>query len=428
MMALEGFIIAAILARLPEPKINLAAYGVVNSFILLFGSPLFMMMSASTVHVTGRNSYYKLLNFTSLLNGIVLGIMLIFIVPHLFNFITMELIGLPNNIAHMVFFSIIIFLPWPTAVGYRRFYQGILIRNNMTNLVAICTVIRVSTLIITTLILARLSDFKGVYVVSIAFTTGVLLELLASRIMANKVLRRFINEKNLTIDTDHTYRWIFRFYFPLLLTSILSIGSFPLLTFFMGQSKFAIESLAVYPVILSLAFIFSCISFSYVEVVIALMSKDPISFPLLRKFAIYVGIILTALLALLAFTPLSRLWFQHVAGLSTELTEFAIVPARIITLLPGLTMVMSVQRSILVLAKNTRPITGSTISEAISIMVIMLFSVYFLNMVGVIAATTALLIGRISSNTYLIRPYMTTVKELKIKRDFSEYSLYGEGN
>jgi hypothetical protein len=422
MMAFEGFLLAVILARLPEPKINLAAYGVVNSFLLLFGSPVFMMMSASTVHVTGRNSYYKLLNFTSLLNGIVLAIMLVFIVPHLFNFITMGLIGLPNNIAHMVFVSIIIFLPWPTAVGYRRFYQGILIRNNRTNLVAMCTIIRVSTLIVTALILARLSNLKGVYVVSIAFTTGVLIELLASRLMVNKIVRRLINDTRLTVDTDHTYQWIFRFYFPLALTSILSIGSYPLLTFFMGQSKFAIESLAVYPVISSLAFIFSCISFSYVEVVIALMGKDPGAFHLLRKCAIFVGIILTALLALLTFTPLSRLWFQYVSGLSIELTEFAMAPARIITLLPGLTMVMSFQRAVLMLSGNTRPITGATISEAIAIIVIMFFSVYYLDLVGAIAATSALLIGRICSNGYLVKPYMTTAKEMTNKKDISAFS------
>jgi hypothetical protein len=52
----------------------------------------------------------------------------------------------------------------------------------------------------------------------------------------------------------------------------------------------------------------------------------------------------------------------------------------------------------------------------------MFFSVYYLDMVGAIAATSALLIGRICSNGYLIKPYMTTAKQLRNKKDISAFS------
>ena len=44
-----------------------------------------------------------------------------------------------------------------------------------------------------------------------------------------------------------------------------------MVTFFMGQSRHAIESLAVLPVILGLTFVFRSIGLSYLEAVIALI-------------------------------------------------------------------------------------------------------------------------------------------------------------
>ena len=68
MMAFEGPFLAAIIARLPEPKFNLAAHGVAFSLALIVEAPIIMMMSASTALVHSRQSYLALRNFTARLN------------------------------------------------------------------------------------------------------------------------------------------------------------------------------------------------------------------------------------------------------------------------------------------------------------------------------------------------------------------------
>jgi hypothetical protein len=68
MMAFEGPFLAAIIARLPEPKYNLAAYGVAFAFALIIEAPVIMMLSASTALVTNRSSFFKLRRFTNGLN------------------------------------------------------------------------------------------------------------------------------------------------------------------------------------------------------------------------------------------------------------------------------------------------------------------------------------------------------------------------
>ena len=65
-------------------------------------------------------------------------------------------------------------------------------------------------------------------------------------------------------------RDIVRFYYPLALTSVISLATGPLLTFFMGRSRSPIESLAVLPVVQSLVFLFRSGGVASQEVGVAL--------------------------------------------------------------------------------------------------------------------------------------------------------------
>ena len=162
MMSLEGPFIAAIIARLVDPKFNLAAYGVAFSFALIVEAPVIMMMTASTSLVKDYKSLKKLRLYTWILNGIITVFMLVLIIPQVFFFLTLDLIGLPENVAKLTHVGTIILLPWPGAIGFRRFYQGVLIRNHATRRVAYGTVIRLFFMASTALGLYIFTKLPGV--------------------------------------------------------------------------------------------------------------------------------------------------------------------------------------------------------------------------------------------------------------------------
>ena len=62
MMSIEGPFVAAIIARLDDPKYNLAAFGVAFAVAILVESPVIMILSASTALVAGPLSYRRLRN------------------------------------------------------------------------------------------------------------------------------------------------------------------------------------------------------------------------------------------------------------------------------------------------------------------------------------------------------------------------------
>ena len=408
MMSIEGPFLSAVIARMVDPKFNLAAYGVAFSFALMIEAPVIMFMSASTALVKNRQSFFKLKNFVYSANFIVTFLMLVFIIPPVFNFFAIKIIELPIEVADLTYKAMVILLPWPGSIGYRRFYQGILIRNNLTRRVAYGTIVRLSAMTITGLLLFFFSKFDGVMVGASALSVGVTCEAVASKIMALNIVRE-LKSKN-EGDDNLSYIGILKFYYPLALTSIISLAVQPFATFFIAQSRQPIESLAVLPVINSFVFIFRSVGLSFQEVGIALLNEYSNSYLKLRNFAFSLGLIAVSILGLIALTPLSNFWFYTVSGLTWELTQFAKIPLMIMILMPGLSVMINFQRAVLVESRITKPITLATITEVGGIILVLFISINLFNAVGAVAATLAFILGRCGSISYLLPPFFKIVR------------------
>ena len=309
--------------------------------------------------------------------------------------------GLPAQVTGLAHLALILLSPWPAAIGFRRFYQGILIRFNLTRRVAYGTVLRLIPMAATAVLLF-LFKVPGALVGAGALSVGVICEAIATRLMTKDSIKKlFLQDNRKPKEKPLSYRFIINFYYPLALMSTLSLGVHPLVTFFMGRSRFAIESLAVLPVINSLVFIFRSLGLSFVEVIVALLGKKNQNYIPLRNFALVLGTVVVGSLSLIAFTPLADTWFRYVAGLSGELTHFAYLPTQIVAILPGLTVLISVQRGILVNNKKTGPITWATIIEVGIIIAVLFISITYMDAIGAVAPACAFTIGRLIANLYL---------------------------
>ena len=400
LMAVEGPFIAAVIARLLNPTLNLAAFGVAFPLAMLFESPIILIMSASTALVADRDSFRRLKRFTWGLNTAITLAMLFFLVPPVFGFVTRTLMGLPEEVARLTHVACALLLPWPAAIGYRRFFQGILIRKGLTRRVAYCTAVRLLGMGGTALLLAALTNWPGVWVGCAALSSGVVLEAAASRFWVRRSLKELKGVE--PVGPRLTYVAIAHFYIPLATTSILALGVNPLVSFFLGRAPMPLESLAVMPVVNSFVFIFLTAGLTFQEVAIPLMDQGERAHAALRRFALTTALGASGILVLLAFTPLSRLWFRNVAGLSPQLAAFAVLPAAILFLQPALTVLVSYQRATLVVARTTRPITWATAIEVGGIALVLLALTRLFGWVGVTAAACALVAGRAASALYLL--------------------------
>jgi len=401
MMSAEGPFLAAIIARLADPRFNLAAYGVAFAFALLIEAPVIMIMSASAALTEDRLSFLRLRNFIYALNGLVTVVQLLLLIPAVFNTIMLDLIAVPEEVARLTYWALWLLLPWPGAIGYRRFYQGLLIRDGHTRLVALGTVVRLTVMATTGLALFFLLRPPGALVGAASLTMGVLAEALASRIMARESVRRLPES---TAKEELTYRRIVTFYYPLALTSLIGLAAQPMMTFFMGRAAFPLESLAVFPVVVSLNFLFRSMGLSFQEVAIVQMGAGFEHFRSLARFAFVLALSASGVLALVAFTPLADFWFVTVSGLDPELAEFALLPTAILVPIPFMSVLLSFQRAMMVTSRRTRAITVATALEVGGIALFFPLLGWKMGMVGVTAAAIAIILGRMASNSFLMIP------------------------
>ena len=412
MMAVEGPLLAAVIARLADAKINLAAYGVAYSFALVAESPVIMLMSASTALSGDREGYRRLRNFALILAAGVTLFLLVLVVPPVFRMVVEELIGLPHAVAALTRQALLVLLPWPAAIGLRRFYQGVLIRHNRTRRVAAATVVRVTAMAFTATLLALTTGLAGARVGAVALAIGVTGEALATRLLASGAIAALPAQPPAGATPPPAgYRALARFYLPLALTPFIALCVQPAVTFFLGQGRRPLESLAVMPVIYALTFVFRAVGLSFQEVAIALVGERFEQLRPVLGFAALVGGGATLLLGLIAYTPLATLWFGTVSGLSPALAAFAVGPLRILAVQPALTVLLGTERSLLVVGRTTGSVSLATALETAGILILLMLLLRYSPLAGAMAAAIAYIAGRLLSVGFLALPALRLVRE-----------------
>ena len=409
MIAVEGPFLAAVIARLPEATYNLAAHGVAFAFAILVEAPVIMLLSAATALAEDRESFRRLRLFSYALNLGTTLLLLVVLIPPVYDAIMLGLVGLPEPVAELTYGALWIFLPWPAAIGYRRFLQGVMVRAGKTRLVAYGTVFRLVAMSVGALVGALLLDIPGAWVGALALSSAVVGEAIVVRLMAGPTIRDVLAREPLEGRDSLDWGEILHFYYPLALTSFIGLAVHPMLTFFMGRAVLPVESLAVFPVVQALSFVFRAVGMSFQDAAIALLGDRHEHVPELARFATGLAAAVTLGMGLVVFTPLSHVWFVTISGLTEELTRIALTPARIVVLLPALSVALSFQRAILVQGRRTRPITVASAVEVGSVALLFTALGFGLGWVGATAAFTAFLGGRILSNVYLVPRCAETV-------------------
>ncbi|PNU21454.1 hypothetical protein C2E25_02560 [Geothermobacter hydrogeniphilus] len=413
LMAAEGPLLAALIARMEAPVPNLAAFGVAYAFALVAEAPVIMLMSAATALCRDAESYRRLRSFTLLLSGGVTLLLGTLVIPTVFDRICVQWIGLPPEIAEPTWQALLWLLPWPGAIGLRRFYQGVLIADGRTRRVTVGTLARVSSMAVSGFTLAAVGVLPGAAAGGLALAVGVVAEMLVARRLTRPSIKRLLRLSGEGEPLD--FRGITRFYLPLAMTPLIALSVQPVVTFFLGRGRFPIESLAVLPVLYGLTFIFRALGLSYQEAAIALVGRKLEHRREGGRFALVLGFFCVATLALIALTPLADLWLRGISGLEPTLADFARLPLMLMCLLPGMTVWITWQRSLLVLAKRTTPVSTATAVEALAILALLALFIPWLDWPGISIAALALTAGRMLGICYLM-PHCRRLAEVPISR------------
>jgi hypothetical protein len=364
LMAVEPPALGAFIARLPNPEIHLAAYGgVVFPLALIVEAPIIMLLSASTAMSKDWASYRRIYRFMMIAGAALTALHLATAFTPLYDFVVVDVIGAPREIVEPARLGLMIMTPWTWSIAFRRFNQGALIRFGHSSAVGMGTVVRISanitTLIVGFVLAQRLGPERmpGIVVGTLAVAVGVVSEAVYVGWAVRPVLRFEIRPAP-AVDPPLTWRVFFSFYIPLIMTSLLTLLANPIGSAALSRMPASLASLAGWSVVTGFIFMLRSLGVAYNEVVVALLDDPELAVPL-QRFASFLAWSTTGLLALVAATPLSNLWFEGVSALSPELASMARVSLWLALPLPALSVLQSWYQGILLNRRKTRGATES---------------------------------------------------------------------
>jgi len=306
-----------------------------------------------------------------------------------FDWLVVDLLATPQNIARWVRPGLQILFPWTAAIAWRRFLQGILIRHGFTQLVARGTAIRLVATLGTGIGLATMSQWPGVCVGASALLVGVTVEAVYAHWAAGPVVR------NLPA-ADHgkdgreplDYRRLLLFHLPLAGTSVMALMAQPVVTWALARSALPELSLAAWPLVFHLSLAIRAPALALPEVIIALADRDG-ALESLRRFVWRLGFLFSGLMLVFVTTPLVDV---YLLGFQDAAAEVAVLARRGLLLflpLPALGLWISWLRGVLIHQHRTRVVNEAMVVLLVTLTSSLVLAVHF-RWPGLVSAAAAL--------------------------------------
>ena len=400
LMGVEMPALSAVIARLAEPEINLAAFGgIVWPLALIIESPIIMLLAGSTALSKDMASYRKIWNYMQGAGALLTVLHLVVVLTPLYYIVVRDILGVPEEIIEPARLGLVVMTPWTWSIAYRRFNQGVLIRFGHSGSVGTGTIVRLTanmTVLITGLVLRTV---PGVVLASLGMALAVVSEAVYIGIRVRPVLRYQLAVQA-PVEPPLTYAAFFAFYIPLVFTSLLTLLAQPIGSAALSRMPMALTSLAVWPVISGLIWLARTPATALVEVVVTLLER-PNARPALRRFTLILAVTTTAAMALIAATPLSRLWFEKVAALSPELAAMARIGFWVGLPMPALTALQSWFQGVILHSRRTRGITESVVIFLAVSATVLIAGIAWGEVAGLYVGLTGLMLATLAQTVWL---------------------------
>lgn len=400
LMAMELPAVSAVMARLPQPRISLAAYGgIVFPLSMIVEAPIIMLLSASTALSKDERSFALLRRFMFRLGAALTAIHLLVALTPLYGLVVGGVMHAPAEILGPARLGLILMTPWTFAIAYRRLHQGVMIRFGHSHLVGIGTAVRLAAnglVLATGLVIGRVPGFiVGPAAVALGVVGEAVFVGIASRPIVRVALRRAQ-----AVDPPLTLRSFLHFYIPLAMTSLLFLITAPIGSAGVGRMPRTLDSLAAWPVLNGLVFFFRSIGIAFNEVVVALLGR-PGARAALRRFAFLLGIGTSAALLVIAATPLAALYFTRLSALSPPLADLARTAVWLVLPLPALSVLQSWYQGNILHGGRTRSITEAVVVFLIVNALVLIAGILHGAVTGLYVALAANALGALAQIVWL---------------------------
>ena len=302
-MALGDPLTTTTLAHLPDPRTNIAAVGVAKAIAIFCESPIIMLLHTSNALAPTQASRQALWKFTLVASGAMSLLLALVTIPAVFAIVGEGWLGVAPSLSNTIRSVLTIVILWPLAIGWRRYFQGLLIHSGQSFAVAQAGIVR---LLVVGMILAGGFGLKsnGAIVAGMSLVWGVIAEAVAVTYLARKLGATKLPELVSTPELPQDLAGVWKFYAPLGGTMMLVWGARAALVGVVARANDGEIALAAWPAAWGLVLVIANSTRMVQQIIIR--NRKLVPDRLLIIFAITVGIVCSLILLLVSGTPMSE--------------------------------------------------------------------------------------------------------------------------
>ncbi|MCY3781716.1 MAG: hypothetical protein OXG78_15485 [Chloroflexi bacterium] len=391
LMSFEGLWIQGVIGRKPDSETQLAAFGLMFSLCVLIETPVIMLLATSNALARDRQSFRVLWRFMMGVNFFVIALALLMAFTPLLDLYLGSLLHVPVHIIEAARPGMKVMIFWGAFIGYRRFHQGVIIRFGNTQYIGFGTILRALVSSSVAISLGAITNIAGAVVGAFALMLAMAAETVYTYIVSRPDVKRLLQSPRAAGRTHLTQRDALRFHLPLAATSVVTLLVSPVIERGLASMPDAAPSLAAWPVIFTIMLIARSGGMAYQEVVISLNESEE-RHRVLRNFTVRLGLSLSLMMTLFAFTPAIDFYQRAILQTPAHLRDLVLVGAQAGILLPLLTTLQSHLRALLMLSHKTGAIYRAIVFGFV-LTSVTVWGGIAVGLHGILAASTGLTIG-----------------------------------
>ena len=399
-LALESPLINLILLHYNINQTFIINFNIAYAFLFLVEAPIIMLNMLSISLIDNYYNYTKVLKAASLIMIATIIFFLGFLYSPLFSHIFSHhhINGITTNYVHIRKLCFLI-LAIAIFIGYKRIFQGILFVNSSYHSILYASITRIfMTIILLIFGLRFLSskidpDFASIAILSCV----ILIEAGLTHLFSIPHIKKLPKLPHYTLS----YKKIIYFFYPLSLTSIISLITFPILTFYMILFSDNAAELMDFQLAFSIIVPFRSIPMSLQEIVVPFLKTGSHLLSTLKKYFIYIASTVTMISIIMLIIPTTSYYFFELSHIPKNSFSYINELFCILFLYPLTTFIVIWQRSIHINNHATNIFTLAAIAELTIVIMSALGLYFFLYLDMGTSGSLALVLGRCVSILFL---------------------------
>jgi progressive ankylosis protein len=410
-MALGDPLTTITLAHLADSRTNLAAVGIAKAIAIFCESPIIMLLHASNALAPSQASRQALWRFALLASGAMSLLLALISLPPVFAVVGEGWLGVTAGLSQTVRSVLMITILWPMAIGWRRYFQGLLIHSGQSNAVAQAGIIRL--LVVGGVLAGGFTlQIGGATVAAMSLVLGVIAEAIAVTYLAKKLGATRAPALISTPELPKDLAGVWKFYAPLGGTMILVWGARAALVGIVARANDGAIALAAWPAAWGLVLVIANSTRMVQQIIIRNRKLLPggeasrQENQLLITFAVTVGLVCSLVLLLVSGTSISTQAIGWFIGSDQELILRVRPVLLICAVMPLLVSLQNAVQGFLVSEGRTWTINYATWMGA-GVMLGVTYLGVQSGQSGSIAAATGMVLGAMMEIMFLFYSWQT---------------------